>query len=193
MAALDAGYRSSKGDLVITLDADLQHPPALIPKMLDEVENKGVDVVYAVRGKRSEDSIFKRVSAKIFYRVMRSLSEVDLQTSAADFRLVSKRVVDVIRQLPLGRVVFRIFIPSLGFASSTVSYTAAPRFAGESKYNLSKMIRLSTTSLLTSSTKPLILLCSPHRIRSGGSRLERGNFNTILGQNTTQLPGRFLY
>ena len=157
MAALDAGYRASTGDWVVTLDADLQHPPAVIPELLRAAEMDAVDVVYAVRGARTEDSFLKRVSAKTFYRVMRSLSEVDLQTSAADFRLVSKRVVDIIRQLPAGRVVFRIFIPSLGFRSSSVQYTAAQRFAGESKYNLTKMIKLSTSSLLTSTTKPLIL------------------------------------
>jgi dolichol-phosphate mannosyltransferase len=157
MAALDAGYRASKGDWVVTLDADLQHPPAIIPELLATAEREKVEIVYAVRGKRTEDSLFKRSSARLFYKAMRSLSEVDLQNSAADFRLVSKRVVDVIKSLPKGRVVFRIFIPSLGFPSASVPYTVAPRFAGESKYTLARMIRLSTNSLLTSTTKPLIL------------------------------------
>jgi dolichol-phosphate mannosyltransferase len=157
MAALDAGYRASRGDWVITLDADLQHPPAVIPELLAAAEQDGVEAVYAVRGKRGEDSLFKRLSARVFYSVMRSLSEVDLQTSAADFRLVSKRIVEIIRLLPMGRVVFRVFVPSLGFKSALVQYSAAKRFAGESKYSLAKMIKLSTSSLLTSTTKPLIL------------------------------------
>ena len=157
MAALDAGYRASRGDFVISLDSDLQHPPELIPDLFAEAVGKSVDVVYAARRTRERDSIFKRVTALTYYRGMRGLTGLDLQNSAADFRLISQRVVTVIRSLPVGRQVFRLLIPSLGFTSSTIYYTAAARFAGKSKYTLSKMINLSSESVIGFTTKPLTI------------------------------------
>lgn len=157
MAALDAGYRAARGDYVVTLDSDLQHPPALIPEMLAAAEREGVDVVYAARRARREDSWFKRTSARAYYRVMRALTDLDLQDSAADFRLVSHRVVAVLRSLPRGGQVYRLLIPSLKFSAATVPYEAAPRFAGASKYDLRSMVNLSIESLVGYTTKPLTL------------------------------------
>lgn len=157
MAALDAGYRASAGDYVVCLDADLQHPPSLIPTFLETALTEKVDVVYAVRAMRSTDSWFKRRSALAYYRLMRALTDVDIQSSAADFRLISRRVVDVIRALPPGQQVFRLLIPSLGFAQRTVQYEAAERFAGTSKYTLDKMVGLSVSSVIGFTTKPLTL------------------------------------
>lgn len=157
MAALDAGYRQSQGRYVVSLDSDLQHPPALIAPMLETAEREGVDVVYAARKTRARDSWFKRNSALLYYRLMRGLTEVELQDSAADFRLISDRVVRVIKALPPGRQVFRLLIPSLGFPSRTVHYTAASRIAGESKYTFKKMISLSTDSVVGFTTIPLTI------------------------------------
>jgi len=157
MAALDAGYRASVGQYVVSLDSDLQHPPTLIPVMYATARNKAVDVVYAVRTTRERDSVFKRTTALVYYRMMRSLTDVDVQNSAADFRLISRRVIAVIRALPPGQQVFRLLIPSLGFASETIPYEASERFAGESKYSLRKMLNLSTSSVVAFTIKPLTI------------------------------------
>ena len=157
MAALDAGYRASAGRYVVSLDADLQHPPTLIPVLYATAWTKGVDVVYAARATRERDSFFKRTTALVYYRMMRSLTDVDVQNSAADFRLISRRVVAVIRALPPGQQVFRLLIPSFGFASETIAYEASERFAGESKYSLRKMLNLSASSVVAFTTKPLTI------------------------------------
>ena len=157
MAALDAGIRAAQGNFVITLDSDLQHPPELIPTLLNVAREDDVDVVYANREKRTNDGFFKKASAKAFYKLIRGISGIEIIDSAADFRLISKRVVDVIRTLPEGRQVFRLLIPSLGFSSSNVPYEVQPRFAGESKYSFRKMLGLSVNSIIGYSTKPLTI------------------------------------
>jgi glycosyltransferase involved in cell wall biosynthesis len=157
MAALDAGYRAAKGKYVITMDSDLQHPPDLLPVLYTTAVEGGLDVVYAARETREQDGWFKKTSALLYYRFMRSLTDVDVQSSAADFRLVSHRVVDVVRSLPPGQQVFRLLIPSLGFPSSTVLYEANARFAGESKYTMRRMLNLSTDSVIGFTTKPLTI------------------------------------
>jgi polyisoprenyl-phosphate glycosyltransferase len=156
-AALDAGYRSSVGDFVVTMDSDLQHPPEVIPELYKVALDSGVDVVYAVRPKRKEDGIFKRLTARAYYSVMGSLTDIDLQDSAADFRIVSRKVVTILNQLAPGRQVFRLLIPSLGFPSRAISYKASERFAGESKYGFRRMVGLSVDSVIQFSTKPLTL------------------------------------
>lgn len=167
MAALEAGYRNSSGKYVISMDSDLQHPIEMIPVLLDSARKNQSDVVYAVRSSREEDSFFKRQTAKLYYKIIGWLSEIPIQESAADFRLISKPVVDVIKGLPQGNLIFRLLIPSLGFPTSTVEYVAAPRFAGESKYNLKRMFSLSTSSLISFSTKPLTLAIQLGLIVSG--------------------------
>lgn len=156
-AALDAGYRASLGALVITMDSDLQHPPEILPLLIKEQFDSGVDVVYATRGERKEDGPLKRTSAKTYYRLMRNLTGIQIEDSAADFRLVTRKVVGAIAALPAGGKVFRLLIPSLNFSSSTVPYEASPRFAGKSKYSLSKMTGLLVNSVVGFSTRPLWL------------------------------------
>lgn len=155
MAALDAGYRAALGRYVVSLDSDLQHPPGLIPNLFSTAVAGRLDVVYAVRDSRRSDGWFKKVSALAYYRLMRTLTDVDVHDSAADFRLISSRVITVIRSLPAGRQVFRLLIPSLGFPSATVGYLANPRFAGRSKYNFGRMLSLSNESIVGFTTKPL--------------------------------------
>ena len=155
MAALDAGYRAAGGDWVLTMDSDLQHPPRLIPTMLDEARAHNVDVVYAVRDSRQQEGLLKRMAAPAYYRLMRGLTDVDVQDSAADFRLLSKRVVRILQQLPPGGQVFRLLVPSLGFPSRTITFPPDERFAGTTKYTFRKLIGLSSDSVLGFSTKPL--------------------------------------
>ena len=156
-AALETGYRAAAGDFVITLDSDLQHPPEVIPRMLEVAIADKVEVVYATRKSRSEEKAFKRTSAVIYYRILGWLSGVQLQPSAADFRLISKRVVRILAGLPAGGKVYRLLIPKLGLPFSIVPYVAKPRFAGQPKYDLRAMVNLFLNSVVTSSIRPLFI------------------------------------
>ncbi|MEY4962412.1 MAG: hypothetical protein RLZZ249_1109 [Actinomycetota bacterium] len=154
-AALDTGIRSAKGEWVLTMDSDLQHPPRQIADFLAVARSSKVEVVYGVRPKRRDDSLLKRSTAALYYKLMRGLTDIDIADSAADFRLLSRRVVVAINALPPGPKVFRLLIPSLGFPSTTLEFQADKRLFGESKYTLKKMIGLLVTSTVSFSTKPL--------------------------------------
>ena len=154
-AAISAGLASARGAYVVTLDADLQDPPEVIPEMLARARAQGVDVVYGVRSDRSSDSPFKRASARAFYRVIRLLSGTGAQVDAGDFRLMSRATVDAINALPEHHRVLRFVVPALGFPSDSVPYRRDERAAGRSKYPLTAMIRLSLDSVTGFSTAPL--------------------------------------
>lgn len=153
-AALDVGLRHASGEFVVTMDSDLQHPPTVIPQLLAKARDLGVDVVYAVRSSRHEETFFKRESAHWYYRTMRLMSGVPVIDNAADFRLMSRFVVDVLNGIP-ERKVFRLLLPALGFSSSTVDYVAEPRRAGESKYSVRRMASLAVLSSVQFSRHPL--------------------------------------
>ncbi len=153
-AAISAGLACARGDYVVTLDADLQDPPEVLPEMLAATRG-GVDVVYGVRSDRSSDSAFKRLSARAFYRLIRILSGTHAQVDAGDYRLMSRATVDAVNALPEHHRVLRFVVPALGFPSASVSYQRDERAAGRSKYPLSKMIRLSLDSVTGFSTAPL--------------------------------------
>lgn len=152
--AIDAGLHAARGAWVLTMDSDLQHPPELIPVLLEAAVSAGVDIAYAARGSRREDSFFKRSSAKLYYSLISRLTAVDVEPNAADFRLVSRRVVDVVNQIPEEKV-FRVLLPYLGFSSVTIDYVATSRAAGSSKYSLGRMVWLAVTSALSFSSRPL--------------------------------------
>lgn len=154
-AAISAGLTHACGDYVATLDADLQDPPEVVLEMLEIARRDGVDVVYGVRGDRSTDSHFKRVSAHVFYRLIRQLSRTEAPADAGDFRLMSRATVEAINALPEHHRVLRFVVPALGFPSSSVTYTRDVRAAGQSKYPLSQMIRLSLDSVTGFSIAPL--------------------------------------
>jgi dolichol-phosphate mannosyltransferase len=154
-AAISAGLASARGDYVVTLDADLQDPPEVISEMLPLALAEGADVVYGVRGDRSTDSAFKRLSARAFYRVIRLLSGTHAQVDAGDYRLMSRATVEAVNALPEHHRVLRFVVPALGFPSATVTYRRAERAAGRSKYPLATMIRLSLDSVTGFSTAPL--------------------------------------
>ena len=157
MAALDAGYRAADAKWVISMDADLQHPPEVIPHLLNLAEGNNVDVVYAVRSSRSEDTPFKRFTASMYYRILKSFSGIPLHENAADFRLISDRVLNVIKQLPPRSHVFRLLIPKLGFSYTTCEFIAANRIAGKSKYGFRQMMGLALRSVVSFSTRPLMI------------------------------------
>lgn len=156
-AAISAGLASALGDYVVTLDADLQDPPEIIPEMLELARQDNVDVVYGVRNDRSTDTWFKRFSAQSFYRFIRLMSGTSAHADAGDFRLMSRATVDAVNGLPEHNRVLRFVVPALGFPSDTVEYKRAERAAGSTKYPLLKMIRLSVDSLTGISTAPLRL------------------------------------
>ncbi|GIE93414.1 glucosyl transferase [Paractinoplanes rishiriensis] len=154
-AALAAGLQSARGEFVVSIDADLQDPPEVIGEMLAAAHEQRVDVVYGVRGDRSTDTVFKRRTAGIYYWTMRRLAGPWVSDQAGDFRLMSRAVVDVLNALPEQNPIYRLVVPSLGFASAEVSYVRAERVAGETKYPLSKMIKLTLDSLTSFSAAPL--------------------------------------
>ena len=154
-AAISAGLARARGTWVVTIDADLQDPPEVIGEMLAVARGQGVDVVYGVREDRSTDTMFKRVSARLFYRSIRALSDVDAHVDAGDFRLMSRATVDAVNALPEHNRVLRLVVPALGFPNASVGYARAARAAGDSKYPLGKMIRLSVDSVTGFSIAPL--------------------------------------
>lgn len=154
-AAISAGLTRARGRWVVTIDADLQDPPEVIGEMLAVARGQDVDVVYGVREDRSSDTAFKRLSAGVFYRSIRALSDVDAHVDAGDFRLMSRATVDAVNALPEHNRVLRLVVPALGFPSASVGYTRAVRAAGESKYPLGKMIRLSVDGVTGFSIAPL--------------------------------------
>jgi glycosyltransferase involved in cell wall biosynthesis len=156
-AALSAGLARARGQWIATLDADLQDPPELLPRMLNTARAENVDVVYAVRTDRSSDSAFKRWTAHAYYRLMQRLVGGHLTADAGDYRLMSRATVDAVNTLPDHHRVLRLVVPALGFPSATVPYARAARAAGRTKYPLSRMLRLTVDSLTGFSVAPLRL------------------------------------
>jgi len=156
-AALSAGLARARGQWIATLDADLQDPPELLPRMLNTARAENVDVVYAVRTDRSSDSAFKRWTAHAYYRLMQRLVGGHLTADAGDYRLMSRATVDAVNTLPDHHRVLRLVVPALGFPSATVPYARAQRAAGRTKYPLSRMLRLTVDSLTGFSVAPLRL------------------------------------
>lgn len=154
-AAISAGLQAARGDYLVTIDADLQDPPEVIGEMLAKAQQEGVDVVYGVRSDRTSDSLFKRVTARTFYRVIRGLSGSSAPSDAGDFRLMSRATVDAINELPEHNRVLRFIVPALGFPSAAVEYRRAERAAGASKYPFLKMLKLSLDSVTGFSIAPL--------------------------------------
>lgn len=154
-AALTAGLAHCLGEVIVTIDADLQDPPETIPDLVAAAVTEDVDVVYAVRGDRSSDSILKRWTASAYYRLMRRAAGNHVPSDAGDFRLMSRAVVDDLNSLPERHRVYRLLIPWLGYSSTVVSYRRDSRAAGTSKYPVSKMTRLAFDSVTSFTAMPL--------------------------------------
>jgi dolichol-phosphate mannosyltransferase len=155
MKALEAGFEKSCGKLIITMDSDLQHPPKYIRHFIEKQKETNADVVYGIRDSRKEDSLFKRMTAKFYYSLMRKLSGINIRTNAADFRLITKSVRDVLVDLQEENKVFRLLIPSLGYKEAEVLFQAEKRLFGSSKYGIKDMGLLALSSVLSFSIKPL--------------------------------------
>lgn len=151
--ALLAGLLTAQGDLLISVDADLQDDLEVIPKMVAEAR-RGCDIVYGVRSTRDTDTFFKRLTAEGYYKLLDRLG-VEIVFNHADYRLMSRRAIEALRQYPESNVFLRGMIPQLGFRTATVEYARAERFAGESKYPLRKMLALAWQGVTSFSAAPL--------------------------------------
>lgn len=156
-AAVTAGLKETTGDAVIIIDADMQDPPELIKDMINLWE-EGNEVIYAVRKKRRGESIFKVLSAKMFYKVLYSLSDVEIPKDTGDFRLVDRKVVDVINSLPEHNKYLRGLFSWVGFKQKPLKYNREERFAGKTKYPFKKMLKLAYDGIISFSNKPLKLI-----------------------------------
>ena len=155
--ALTAGLDLCRGDQVLIIDADLQDPPELLPEMLETMRCEDADVVYGVRKSRSGETAFKRATAHGFYRLLSRATEVDIPVDAGDFRLISRRALDALLAMPEQARFIRGMVAWIGFRQVPFAYDRAERFAGETKYPLSKMVRFAFDALTGFSSAPLKL------------------------------------
>ena len=155
--AVTAGIHNCTSDLAVIIDADLQDPPELIPELVATQKLEQANVVYCVRDKRKGESVFKKLSARLFYRSMNYLSEVDFPLDTGDFRLIDKQVMAEFKKFREKGKYIRGIISWIGFKQVPFVYQRQARFAGETKYPLSKMIQFASTAMLYFSKKPLKL------------------------------------
>lgn len=155
MAALTAGLDLARGRWVVTIDGDGQDPPELIPEMIYQAEGSEADICFMVRRDRHQDSLRHRVFSPFFYRTLSRATSGKAPIQAADFRLMSDRVITVLRQLPETNRVYRVITPVLGFKSVEIEYSRNQRVNGESKYRFFKLVVLAMRSLIATSGAPL--------------------------------------
>ena len=152
--ALKAGLDMSKGDCVISLDGDLQHPPALIPELINKWE-EGYDIVYTIRKDDTYLPLTKRKSSKLFYNFLNKISDIDLEIGTADFRLVDKSVAQLMRNFTETDLFWRGLVKWLGFKQIGIEYYPETRKLGLSKYNFKKMLEFALKGITSFSVKPL--------------------------------------
>jgi dolichol-phosphate mannosyltransferase len=169
--ALTAGLDLARGDVVLIIDADLQDPPELLEDMVETMEREGADVVYGVRKSRAGETAFKRATAHGFYRLLANATDVDIPLDAGDFRLISRRTLDILLAMPEQARFIRGMVAWIGFKQVPILYNRDERFAGESKYPLSKMLRFALDALTGFSSAPLKLASHAGLALSAGSVL----------------------
>jgi glycosyltransferase involved in cell wall biosynthesis len=167
--ALLCGLMSVPGDAVVSMDADLQDDPDTVPRMV-AAYRAGSEIVYAVRSKREKDSLFKRLTAAIYYRLL-AIFGVQVLHNHADFRLMSRRAIEALRDYQESHLFLRALVPQLGLGSSTVEYERGKRFAGQSKYPTRKMVSLAWRGITSFTAYPLRLITGAGVLVSAGSLL----------------------
>lgn len=199
-AAVTAGLHAASGDCAVIIDADLQDPPELVGEMLEKWK-QGFDVVYAKRRERAGDSRLKRGTAFLFYRLLRKLTEVEIPPDAGDFCLLDRKVIDVLNSMPERNRYVRGLRAWVGFRQTAVEFDRSERFAGETKYPLSRMISLAFDGVFSLSKAPLRLAIWFGFVSSGLSFLlgivfviEKltGTFNVVRGWASTIVVVLFL-
>lgn len=196
--ALLCGLMTAPGDVLISLDADLQDDLAVIPKMVEQFI-EGNDIVYAARHRREKDSFFKRITAEGYYRLLAAMG-VEIVFNHADYRLMSRRTIEALRSFGETHLFLRALIPQLGYPSTVVHFDRQERYAGESKYPLTKMLALAWSGITSFSAYPLRLITSAGALISVASIafamwaliLRVFTDNAIPGWASTVIPMYFL-
>jgi dolichol-phosphate mannosyltransferase len=155
-AALTAGMDATKGDIVITMDGDGQHPPEMIPQMIDLVRS-GYDVVQTQRVDEAQPASFKKWTSGLFYRLINAISGTRVLPGAADFRALSRQAVDALKAMPEYHRFLRGMVSWIGFSTVILPYQPAERISGISKYSFSKMFRLAMDAIFSFSLMPLYI------------------------------------
>jgi dolichol-phosphate mannosyltransferase len=154
--ALKAGLDNASGDCVISLDADMQHPPGLIPHMIEKWQ-EGFEVVNTIRGEQKSLSFTKKISSGLFYNIINRVSSVEIKPGVADFRLLDRKVVDALKQFNENYIFLRGLIPWMGFKQTSIDFEPLERHAGQTKYSFIRMLRLALDGITSFSSKPLYL------------------------------------
>lgn len=152
--ALKAGLDHASGDGVITMDGDLQHPPEYIVPMLKKWE-EGYEAVYSIRSEDTYASFFKKTTSNFFYKILNTLSDVYIPPGGADFRLLDKKIVDLIKNMNEPSFFLRGIVPWLGFQQTSITYKVGKRLAGRTKYSARRMFLLALDGITSFSIKPL--------------------------------------
>lgn len=156
-AAMIAGIDYATGDAIVCMDADLQHPPKIIPQIIEKIEN-GFDVVSMIRTKNDDASLVKKITSRAFYGVLNMMSKSKFEPNSSDFFAISKKVADVLRNDYREKVRYlRGFVQNVGFKKTTLEFEAGKRVAGESKYSISKLVKFSVNAICSFSDLPLKL------------------------------------
>lgn len=155
--AVTAGLKFTTGDAVVIIDADMQDPPELIIDMI-KLWEQGNEVIYAKRKVRKGESCFKLITAKMFYKFLDGLSDINIPQDTGDFRLADRKVIDVINDLPEHNKFLRGLFSWVGYKQVPIEYERQSRFAGKTKYPLKKMIKLAIDGIISFSNKPLKIL-----------------------------------
>ena len=153
--ALTAGLSVCRGERILIIDADLQDPPELLPEMMTLMD-QGADVVYGQRRQREGETLFKRATAAIFYRLIGRMTDVDIPYDAGDFRLITRRVLDVLLAMPERHRFIRGMVAWIGGRQVPLAYDRKPRAAGETKYPVGKMMRFAVDAITAFSVVPLM-------------------------------------
>jgi dolichol-phosphate mannosyltransferase len=152
--AIKAGLDQTDADILIMMDCDLQHPPGLIREMLSWYE-RGYDIVRTRRRKSSHEGVIKQVTSKMFYKFLRHISEIQLEEGSADFRLISGNAIAQLRNFGEYDLFYRGLIKWMGFRQVGIDYEPSPRYSGETKYSIRKMIGFGLKGVTSFSTRPL--------------------------------------
>lgn len=154
--AISAGIEKAMGDYLVIMDSDLQDPTDIIQDLYNKTK-EGYDVVYAKRKKRKGESIFKKISAKIFYRILRSITKCNIPVDAGDFRIISAKVADVLKKMPEQQKFLRGQVAWVGFKQTSVEFDRDSRKSGKSGYSVSRMLRFAIDGITSFSDFPLKL------------------------------------
>ncbi|MBR4305689.1 MAG: glycosyltransferase family 2 protein, partial [Ruminiclostridium sp.] len=154
--AIFAGLLAAQGDCVAVIDCDLQHPPELLPKMLDSWKN-GAEVVEAVKSSRGKEGIVYKLFAKTFYRIMKNSSDINLD-GASDYKLMDRKVVDALNAMPERLTFFRALSCWVGFKTERIEFDVAPRNAGSTKWSFRKLFKYALSSVTSFTNLPMQII-----------------------------------